>query len=309
MAHLMVVQCSGRRKGYTATLMETAVAHLQKAYPNIDVEVFHLHDYTIGPCTSCFSCIRNIGSGCVLDDDWGRRGKGILYKAFKHTNGLFIIDPVYEWGISAGAHLFMERIYPVIWEGVHYGMPMASVSCASNQGFMYRATEEFCKLAAADGFRYIGGLPVHALYFKQALVDVTVLADKIAEATIEDEKSGRTKMSDEETFLMYKDAIWNIVHGYLQNLTADTFDYTESLPYKAIEEGLVTDDEALPFMEKVCAHLEPALNYYHNNDLENAAKECAQAAKYWTHATFYQCCQGHLSGAGIPESYRPLDTN
>ena len=100
MAHLMVVQGSGRRKGFTATLMKRVVERLEKI-DDLEVEIFHLHDYRYGPCTSCFYCIRNVGSGCNLDDDWGKKGDGVLYKAFMRTNGLLMVDPVHGWGVSA----------------------------------------------------------------------------------------------------------------------------------------------------------------------------------------------------------------
>ena len=58
MAILMVVQSSGRKKGYTASLMDTAVEQLKKN-GDLKIEIFHLHNFQFGPCTSCFSCITN----------------------------------------------------------------------------------------------------------------------------------------------------------------------------------------------------------------------------------------------------------
>ena len=78
MAYLMVTQGSGRKNGYTASLMKLVVESLQHI-EGLEVEIFHLHQYSFGPCTSCFSCIKNVGSGCILDDDWGRKGEGSLY--------------------------------------------------------------------------------------------------------------------------------------------------------------------------------------------------------------------------------------
>ena len=306
MARLMVVQCSGRRKGYTATLMNAAVDSL-KDVDDIVVEVFHLHDYTIGPCTSCFSCIRKVGSGCILKDDWGRKGEGVLYQAFKRTNGLLMVDPVHGWGISVAAHAFMERIYPTFWEGVPYGLPFASVSCASNQGFQYRATQDFCKAAAGMGCRYIGGLPVHVVNYTKALEDVRTLARNLAEAAIEDERDGRTKPTDESIFLNFNGAIFDLVEEYLRNLTNSTFSYEESIPVMAVKEGLITNPEALPLIEKVCEHLKKSLEYYHGGNREDAARELALTAKFWTNGTYLQCCQNLTVDAKIPETYRPLD--
>ena len=306
MAHIMAVQCSGRRKGYTATLMETAAERLRET-ENIEVEVFHLHDYKVGPCTSCFKCIRKVGSGCVLNDDWGKKGYGVLYRAFKRTNGLLMVDPVHTWGISAAAHTFMERIYPTFWEGVPYGLPFASVSCASNQGFQYRATKDFCRMACGMGFRYIGGIPVHAVHFNESRGDIRVLAVKLAEAALLDERGGRKKLTDQEIFSMYNGAIWDLVDGYLQNLTGNSFSYEDSIPVKAIRDRLISNPEALLHIEKVCVHLKTALDHYNGGSREEAVRELALAAKYWTNGTYLQCCQNLTVNAKIPDTYRPLD--
>lgn len=306
MAHLMIVQCSGRRNGYTANLMKAAVKCIGDM-ENLEVEVFHLHDYMFGPCTSCFSCIRNVGSGCVLDDDWGRKREGVLYKAAVKTNGVLMVDPVHGWGMSAAARLFLERFYPTFWEGIPYGMPFASISCASNQGFQYRASEEYCKFAAAHGLLHAGSLPVHALFYDEGLARSEELAVKIAEAALADEKNGRKKPTDKEIFTTFNGTAFDLVEKYFQNLTDNTFVYEESLPYKAVRDGLVTNPEALPLIEKVCEHLKTALELYHAGNRADCAVELSYAAKYWTNGTFKQCCENVIVKAGIPKAYRPLD--
>jgi len=306
MAKILVLQCSGRRKGYTASIKDTVAEHLS-GRTGIETEVIELHDYTYGPCTSCFSCIAKVGGGCVLKDDWGRNGEGPLYKAFKRANAMISIDPVHSWGLSAAAKTFFERIYPTFWEGTPYGLPFASISCASNQGFQFKAMEEYCKLAAGYGFRYIGGLAVHALYIKSAYDDARSLADKLADAALHDESQGRKKLTDEEIFSMYCDTPWSIVDGYLQNLTNNTFCYEDAVPVRALADGLVTNPEARPLMEKVCEHLRAALEHYHNGDRTTAAGELALTAKFWTNATYKQCCENITVKTNIPKTYRPLD--
>jgi len=307
MATLLVLQCSGRRKGYTAGLRNTVVDHISEKYPDLEIESLHLHDYSFGPCTSCFSCIKNVGGGCVLKDDWGSRGEGPLYKAFKRANGLLMVDPVHSWGVTAIARTFFERIYPTFWEGVPYGLPFASISCASNQGFMYRATEEFCKLSASHAFKWIGGLPVHAAYYEAAKEDAKALAEKIAEAALLDANEGRKKLSDEEIFTHYNGTPWDIVKGYLQNLTNNTFDYDQAVPVKALASGLVDRPEAKELLTQVCVHLKKALTHYHEGRKHDAALELAQTAKFWTHGSYKQYCEGITVTIEIPETYRPLD--
>jgi len=307
MPNLMILQCSGRRKGYTATLMQHIADHITAKYRDLDIEVHHAHDYRYGPCTSCFSCIRNVGGGCVLDDDWGRNGTGALYCAFKRANGLLVVDPVHSWGISAAGRTFFERIYPTFWEGIPYGLPFASISCASNQGFQYRATEEYCKLAASHAFRWIGGLPVHAAYYEEAKLKAVALGEQLAEAALKDARDGRRKLTDEEIFLHYLGTPWDIVDGYLQNLTNNTFRYEEAIPVRALEQGLVDRNEAVQLMKDVCVHLKAALEHYHAGRREDAAKELALTAKYWTHGSYKQYCEGITVKVEIPKTYRPID--
>lgn len=302
----MIVQGSGRKQGFTASLMYD-VAEALKTVEGLELEVYHLHNYTFGPCKSCFHCIRNVGSGCIQDDDWGRKGKGELYRAFKRANGLLMVDPVHGWGTSAAARVFLERIYPTFWEGIPYGLPFASISCASNQGFQIRAVEEFCKFSAAKGFRYIGGLPVHVAYLKDARKDAVALGMKLAEAALSDERNGRKKLSDEEIFLMYIDTPWNIVRGYLDNLTNGSFSYETSVPFRALRDGVFTNPEALPLLEQTCGSLKAALAHYHEGDTRAAAVELARTSKYWTNATFIQFLRDDVVKADMPKAYRPLD--
>lgn len=306
MARIMVVQGSGRKHGYTASLMQEIVRNLSEV-PGIETEIFHLHDYTFGPCRSCFHCIRDVGGGCILDDDWGKKGEGELYQGFKRANALLMVDPVHGWGLSAVSRLFMERVYPTFWEGIPYGLPFASVSCASNQGFQTRAEEEFCKLSAAMSFRYIGGLPVHIAYLKDALPKAFELARRLADAALEDERNGRHKLTDEEIFLMYMDQPWDIVNGYIDNVTNGSFRYDDSVPAKALRDGAFTNPEALPLLEKTCEHLRAALGHYDAGDRRACAVELSRVAKFWTNATFKQFLERDVVHARIPKAYRPLD--
>ena len=305
MAVLMIVQGSGRKKGYTATLMQKAVDSV-KDIKGLEVEVYHLHDYTYGPCKSCFTCIRNVGGGCILNDDWGKKGEGILYKAFKRANGLLVVDPVHNWGITAAAHGFMERIYPTFFEGTPYGLPFASISCASNQGFQYEATVKYCRFAAGYGFKYIGGLPVHLAYFDKALAESGELAKKLAQAAIEDEKNGRKKPTDEELFQRYLGKPFDLLDGYIQNVTDNSFDYEDSIPVQSLKQEKFSNPDAVELLKKACEHLKAGMDLYNVNDRENAAKELAQVAKFWTNSTYNEYGVDIVK-ANIPKAYRPLD--
>lgn len=306
MARLMVVQGSGRRNGFTATLMKEVVESLRDV-PGLETEVFQLHDYTYGPCKSCFHCIRNIGRGCVQNDDWGKRGEGELYKGFMRANGLLIVDPVHGWTCSAEMRVFIERIYPTIWEGIPNGMPFASISIASNQGFQTRAARELCKFAAGKAFRFIGSLPVHVAYLHEARLKAFELAHRVAEAALAEEQNGRRKLTDEEIFLMYLDQPWDILRGYLENLTDGTFRYEDSVPVNALREGVFTNPEAHALLEKACENLKIALTHFDAGEKREAAVALSRAAKFWTNATFKQFLEQDVVHAPIPKAYHPLE--
>jgi len=99
---------SGRREGYTATLMLGAVEGM-KEVSAVDVEIVYLHDYVLAPCRSCFECIRDPDHFCVREDEMGKRGEGALFRKVRDANGLLLCDPVHLYGPSAQTHLFVER--------------------------------------------------------------------------------------------------------------------------------------------------------------------------------------------------------
>ena len=79
MATVLAILTSGRRSGYTATLLQSAIDGI-KASDGVEVDFVHSHEFSFGPCRSCFSCIRDPEHVCVVDDDMGRKGKGELFK-------------------------------------------------------------------------------------------------------------------------------------------------------------------------------------------------------------------------------------
>lgn len=129
MATVTIALCSGRNHGYTAGLWRRAIEGAA-AVKDAAVDAIRLHNYQFGPCTSCFHCIRHRGSGCVLEDDFGRKGEGKLCRKVAGTDAVMLVDAVHNWGPSAIAHLFIERLYPLLWTGSRRGLPFASISCA-----------------------------------------------------------------------------------------------------------------------------------------------------------------------------------
>ena len=300
MAYVLALLASGRTKGFTASLLESAIKGAQSV-ENVEVEFVHLHKYKFGPCNSCFSCIRDESHDCVLKDAMG--GDGELMAKVKRANGWIIADPVHCWGPSAQIHLFIERCYPFIWSGNLEGMPFASISCASNQGMQRIANANLCKWAFTYGLRYIGGMPVHTAYIERARQEAKDLGRKLAEAAIEDEKE-RKKFPDAERYVDYLDKPWRVLEPYLDNLSSGTFEYSSSL----IAEGFVSfkRQEAREILEQAKTHLEEALNLYKQDKHEEACDQLVRASALWTHATWKEFLEEDIVKTSVPGAYRPI---
>ncbi|MCC7261372.1 MAG: flavodoxin family protein [Candidatus Latescibacteria bacterium] len=121
MAYVLALLASGRKKGFTATLLQAAAAGAASV-EGVEVEVVHLHQYRFGPCKSCFNCIRDPEHQCGQHDAMG--GAGELMAKVRRAKGWILADPVHFWGPSAQAHLFIERCYPFLWSGALQGMPL-----------------------------------------------------------------------------------------------------------------------------------------------------------------------------------------
>jgi len=304
MAKVLAILCSGRRKGYTATLLAEAV---KGASSEVEVETVHLHDYNFKPCISCFNCIRDPEHVCTLGDDFGRSGQGALFLKVRDANGWILADPVHIWGPTAQCHLFFERCYPFVWSGKLDGMPFASISCATNQGMHILASRNICKWAFTFGMRYIDGLAVHASYFKESLVEAKYLGEKLAQAALSDAKDGRKKFaSDEERYLDYADKPWSPLVPYMENLSQGSFRWQNSLIEMGLRHNRFTRKEAIELLEKAGEEFQKAVKYYNLNDHENATRHLVRASSFWTHATWKEFLEEQAIGVAPPKAYRPL---
>ena len=304
-ATVLAVLCSGRRHGYTATALRAAVDGA-KGVQGVKVETIHLHDYRFGPCTSCFNCIRRADHTCTLDDDFGKKGKGILFRKVREANGLIVADPVHGWGASAMFHLFYERLYPFLWSGHLNGMPFMTISCATNQGMMREAQRTITRWAFTKSFRLIGGLPVHASYLAEGLEHAHTVGRRVGRAAITDLR-GRRKFSDEERFLAYVNTPWNPVEKYIDNLSNGTGTLRGSLIEKALRDKTFRRPEAIVLLEQARDEFRITLRHWKSKNLRAAAHHLARAGTFWTHATWKEFLEEQVIGAEQPEAYRPLE--
>ena len=306
MPGVLVLLGSGRKNGYTATVMNYAVEGM-KEIPGVDVETVYLHGYTLAPCRSCFSCIRDPKHLCIQEDEMGRRGAGTLFQKVESANAILLCDPVHLYGPSAQTHLFMERCYPFLWRGDLIGMPFASISCATNQGMQRIATRDLCKWAFGFGMRYVGGLSVHASYFERALSEARSLGRSLAEAAQTDFQEGRKPFSDKERFRRYIQTPWSILEAYLDNLSDGTFEWEHSLIAQADRERTFTHPESIGLLQKAAQELRVALRAYRSGDHEQASDHLAQCSTFWTHATWKEFLEADVIGTAPPRAYRPLE--
>ncbi len=305
MATVLAVLTSGRRRGFTAQLLQRAVA-AATAVDGVHVNLLHAHDFSFGPCVSCFACVRRPEGACVLDDDMGRGGGGALYRAIAGANALLIADPVHNWSPSATARLLIERCYPFLWTGALKGMPSATLSCASNQGMQRLARRELCKWLFGLRTRYVGGVAAHLAGFEQALQEAGGIGAAVARAALIDER-GRRAWDDPECFEHYvRHAPWDPLECYLENLTDGTFDAETSIMARASAAGSFGSPHARELLDRAQAELTQTLELHRAGDRIGAARSLADASAYWTHATWLEFLAEEVIGTQQPQAYRPL---
>jgi hypothetical protein len=169
------------------------------------------------------------------------------------------------------------------------------------------ATREIGKWFFLNKFRHMGWVPVHVVYYDEALTQAKHLGKRLAEAALVDEKEGRKAPSDEENWFAYMDKPWNAFELYIENLTRGTYKWEQSL----IEYGLVYNKfkkkGAVEKMENAREHFIKAMNAYNLKDWNTSQKELLKATSFWTHATWSEFLEDEVIGAKAPKVYRPID--
>jgi multimeric flavodoxin WrbA len=301
MARVLGLLMSGRRRGFTASLLEAASRGAEQV-DGVQVEFIHVNRLDVSPCRSCFSCIRSETHDCAQKDAMGAAGE--LMAQIKAAHGWIIADPVHMWGPTATCHLFIERCYPFLWSGELSGMPFMSMSCASNQGMQRLANQFICKWGFAFGLRYVGGLPVHTTHMAKALQEAEELGTALGRAAVVD-AAERVPVTDTQRFVDYLDKPWSALQPYLDNLTDGSMQYEGSL----IEAGLTTFKRAaaVELLEQAREPFVEALRLYAAGQQEQACDLLVRASALWTHATWKEFLEEEVIGSTVPEAYRPLE--
>jgi len=305
MAKVLALLFSGRRNGYTAKVLRRAVEGAESV-DGVTVEWIHVQKYKLRPCTSCFHCLRDPKRRCPLDDDFGRMGKGRLLRKLKRAHGMILADPVHMWGATATCHLFIERTYAYHWTKELRGMPLFTISCATNQGFQLEAQRTLTRWAFTGGYRYIGGLPVHASYLDEALKRATTMGRALGRAAVRDATRGRKPYSEAEQFRAFLTQPWSGFDTYVENLSNGTGSIRASLPYRALKEGTFSRPEAIELLEKASEEFAQVLRCRKKGDVDAAIRHMVRASSFWTHATWLEFLERDAIGAPPPKTYRPL---
>ena len=306
MATVLAVLTSGRKHGFTARLLQSAISGIESV-AGVETDFLHTHDFIYGPCTSCFACVRSDEHVCVLDDDMGRNGEGEVFQRLSRANGIIIADPVHNWSPTASARLLIERCYPFVWSGKLKGMPAASISCASNQGMHRLARAEICKWLFGLRTRFVGGVAAHVAFFDRALAEAEILGVTLGRAALVDETEGRRPWDDAECFAYYTEhAHWAPTQPYIDNLTDGTMLAESSIMAAALQSGVLQSPEAVEYLRKAQEEFQNTVHLYRAGEFTEAAKSLAEASAYWTHATWKQFLEDEVIGVKQPEAYRPI---
>ena len=286
MGYILAVLGSGRSKGYTSQLLKAA-SDSAAAVEGVAIEWVHLHRFEVRPCTSCFQCIREPGSGCILDDDFGRKNEGALFAKVRDADAFLIGDAVHNWTSTAAVRLFFERLYPFLWTGELRGSHFASISCASNSGMHREAARFLCQQSFSAGFRYVGGLAVHVADFERARREAAYLGRKLGLAA----REGRKPVDEQTLWSEYAGEMWDVYPQYLDNLTAGTLDYNRSLPEQALRHGAFEEEEARRLAEQAAEELRETLRLHGLGNHEQARRLLVKASGYWVQATWREYVQ------------------
>lgn len=96
---------SPRKDGYTAKLVHSALRGAQEA--GAEVITYDLNDPSIRGCQGCFYCRKH--ADCATQD-----ALSAMYGDIAGADGIIAGIPIYLWGISGQAKIWIDRLYPML---------------------------------------------------------------------------------------------------------------------------------------------------------------------------------------------------
>lgn len=103
MLKITAFNCSARKDGNTAILLNTALAELAKA--GFETELVQLAGKPLRGCTGCRGCFKNKDRRCVLPDD----GLNGYIEKMAGSAGILIGSPTYFADVSSEAKALIDR--------------------------------------------------------------------------------------------------------------------------------------------------------------------------------------------------------
>ncbi len=98
---IVVLLGSPRKKGNSEILVQAVVGPLEQG--GAEVEYIRLNNLSIRPCQGCGGCDKT--GNCVIDDDMSG-----IYPAVDGADIIFLVSPVYFYGLSAQCKIFGDRM-------------------------------------------------------------------------------------------------------------------------------------------------------------------------------------------------------
>ncbi len=152
---IVAIQGSHRKEGSTSRLMEAYLKGVQDKNPKVEVEVVHLRDEDIKPCTGCNGCKMGKTGVCVIKDDMHMH-----YDKVDQADMLVFASPVYWFNMNAQLKTYIDRLYGFDYVSKLKGKKLSLV--------MTYAAEN---LEESGGHHGLGGLKDMAAYTQMDLMD------------------------------------------------------------------------------------------------------------------------------------------
>lgn len=122
---IVIINGSPRKTGATALLLNEMNRKL-KAYPNAEIQYFHVADLNLNYCIGCCKCYE-IGR-CIFNDDIEK-----ISETIESADGIIIGSPTYASNISGQLKVIIDRGHFVI-EQLLFKKYAVSVSTYENYG-------------------------------------------------------------------------------------------------------------------------------------------------------------------------------
>ena len=284
-AKLLAIQASPRREGFTNQLMNIVLEGAGEV-EGVDIEEIFLPDRRLEFCRGCFSC-KNPPHHCVLRDDMGENGDGMLHRSLEDANGIIFTLPTYLWSANALTHTFFERCYPFLWSQQLNGVPFAYVTSAYNSGMHRESARSVEKWAFICSLKLIGGFSVHFAHLEEDREDLRELGRRCAQASVDD-LIGRKEISQEDRYAQTVNESWGLPDLYLDNITRGTGRKSDLLTTIGFERGWFKQPDAYPLLREADELFRQIIDNIDSGNSEEAMRLLSNAHRIWKDGTLIE---------------------